>query len=245
MDADDAKDDDIALHLDATVAAIYQADRRDTLRYLVMNRRTGARIGGDPGLALLGQARADDTPSYVDRRLGHDDVRVVTYPHSSPMGPIVVLVAAFTLVLSRELLEDDGPRATLLNAHRWAGLLVGGLTLGRAINRWRSTLANTIGHCPLWQRWMAHGLHGALYVALLALPLLGWALTNARGHAVPLPLGLALPNLIGKDLDLADTLEDAHAYLAWGLAAATPFPVTPVRLAKIARPATSAALARN
>jgi len=96
VDADDAKDDDIALHLDATVAAIYQADRRDTLRYLVMDRRTGARIGGDPRLALLGQARADDTPSYVDRRLGHDDVRVVTYPHSSPMGPIVVLVAETT-----------------------------------------------------------------------------------------------------------------------------------------------------
>lgn len=133
---------------------------------------------------------------------------------------VLLLLGAFTLVLSRELLEDDGPRATLLDAHRWVGLLVGGLTLVRALNRWRSTLADTIGHCPLWQRLMAHGLHGALYVALLALPLLGWALTNARGHAVPLPLGLALPNLIGKDLDLADTLEDAHAYLAWGLAAA-------------------------
>jgi cytochrome b561 len=132
----------------------------------------------------------------------------------------LVLVGVFALVLSRELLEDDAPRAALLKAHRVLGLLVGSITLLRLGTRLRSRLADTTGHCALWQRVLAHGLHAGLYLLLLSLPLLGWALTSARGQMVELPLLGHLPALLERDLDLADTLESWHAGVAWTLAGA-------------------------
>ena len=60
--------------------------------------------------------------------------------------------------------------------------------------------------------------HAALYAALLALPLLGWALSDAAGKP-PHLFGLALPALVAEDDDLADRLLAWHQDLAWVLLA--------------------------
>jgi len=55
---------------------------------------------------------------------------------------------------------------------------------------------------------------------LIALPVVGWALTSA--HDIPLSfLGVIhLPKLVAADSELADNLERLHVWLAWGLLAA-------------------------
>jgi cytochrome b561 len=60
--------------------------------------------------------------------------------------------------------------------------------------------------------------HIALYGLLLALPLLGWALSNAQDRPVHL-FGLTLPALVGADEDLADSLQAWHIDAAWALLA--------------------------
>jgi cytochrome b561 len=69
------------------------------------------------------------------------------------------------------------------------------------------------------QRLVAGAGHGVMYLMLVGLPMLGWALTNARGQPVHLPLIGALPAWPGRDLDLADTLEAWHSTAAWVFAA--------------------------
>jgi cytochrome b561 len=52
--------------------------------------------------------------------------------------------------------------------------------------------------------------HLALYALLVLLPVLGWAMTNAQGHAVTLWGVLPLPELVAIDPDWADTFQEWH-----------------------------------
>lgn len=88
-------------------------------------------------------------------------------------------------------------------------------------------LAARILHYPLGSlsslprplRLAADATHGLLYALLFALPLLGLALSGARGNPVTL-FGLGpLPALLQRDLDLADVLADYHVWAAWALLA--------------------------
>jgi cytochrome b561 len=84
-----------------------------------------------------------------------------------------------------------------------------------------------VGHTPLplpasiapWQQRAAHGLHLVLYVLLFAVPLSGWLMSSAKGlQTVYLGL-LPLPDLIGHDKALGQTLENCHAVLNYTLLA--------------------------
>ncbi|MDL2336321.1 MAG: cytochrome b/b6 domain-containing protein [Pseudomonadota bacterium] len=128
-----------------------------------------------------------------------------------------LLLLVFALVLSRELIDDKTARTLLLQAHRVAGLLVGGLAIFRLGMRSRLPLAEPATGLALWQRRVSRLTQVLMYLMLLSLPVLGWLLTNARGQPVALPLMGSLPVLMERDLDLADTLELVHTYAAWGL----------------------------
>jgi cytochrome b561 len=62
---------------------------------------------------------------------------------------------------------------------------------------------------PRWELRTAHLLHGALYVFLIAMPLLGWLAVSAAGKPVAL-LGVDLPALIGPAPELSKSLKSIH-----------------------------------
>ena len=132
---------------------------------------------------------------------------------------LLVLLLTFSLVLVRDGLEDRGWLQWTLSTHRYLGMTVWLLACVRLVVRSRLPMADTLLVAPRWQQWAAGAVHGLLYLLLLAVPLLGLALTNARGHAVILPLIGALPTWPSRDLDLADTLEQVHSAAAWALTA--------------------------
>ena len=127
------------------------------------------------------------------------------------------VLAEFLLALGRMGTDSTPLRATLLAWHQPLGLLIGAATLARLGVRLRVRLAAWRGSRLV--AWGSSAIHALSYGLLLALPALGLALTNARGHAIALPGLGALPPLLGRDLDLADTLEDWHGALAWTLLA--------------------------
>jgi cytochrome b561 len=53
-------------------------------------------------------------------------------------------------------------------------------------------------------------MHGALYLFMLVVPLLGWLASSAAGFKVVMFGVLPLTDLIGKDKALADSLKDLH-----------------------------------
>ena len=72
---------------------------------------------------------------------------------------------------------------------------------------------------PAWQRRAASIVHGLLYALMLAIPVSGWIYSSSTGISV-VYLGLfPLPDLVGKDKALAETLKAVHVALNFALAA--------------------------
>lgn len=129
------------------------------------------------------------------------------------MSALLFVVCAATII-GREYVETPSLRVFLMNAHRQAGtLLLLGLFLRLTI-RMAGGMANVTRDMSFAARAAAHGCHLALYSLLFALPMLGWASTNAHNVKVTL-FGFTLPDLVAADSDLADTLSDYHAWTAW------------------------------
>ena len=128
------------------------------------------------------------------------------------------LAIAAALILIRDEVDGRGMRSWLLEGHHHFGLFILLLFLARVVLRFRLGKLPSEGNTSAFVRLAAGSTHMALYVLLLAQPLLGWALSNAEGKPVHF-LGLTLPALVASDEDLADSLTVWHQDVAWVLLA--------------------------
>ena len=103
-------------------------------------------------------------------------------------------------------------RFLLINWHKTVGISVLCLTILRTGWRLRNPPPRFL-HMPRWQRLAARGSHAALYLLLFALPLAGWAASNAAGHPVVYFGLFQLPTLVSKDEHLAKSCGMAHGAL--------------------------------
>lgn len=128
----------------------------------------------------------------------------------------LVVAVAVGAILGREWIEDSDGKA-LMRIHTQAGVLVLLFAAFRIVSRFGARAPDTHDRRSPPGR-AAALLHLFLYLVLIALPLLGWAYFNARGKPVVF-FGLELPRLLGRDRDLAETLESLHTTLGWVLLA--------------------------
>jgi cytochrome b561 len=131
---------------------------------------------------------------------------------------VLCVCVAATLILVRDQVDGRVLQQWLLEGHRHFGLLVLILFFLRVALRLRLGKLPSASHGAWPIRVAAALTHIALYALLLALPLLGWALSNALDKPVHF-LGLTLPALVGADEDLADQLQAWHVDAAWWLLA--------------------------
>lgn len=109
-------------------------------------------------------------------------------------------------------------RLKLYNWHKWAGVLILGLSAARLL--WRLVQRPpAMPPMPAWQQRAAHGAHLALYLLFFAVPLSGWAYSSAAGFPIVLFAVLPLPDWVPVSRELAETLKPVHHYLAYALAA--------------------------
>jgi cytochrome b561 len=124
----------------------------------------------------------------------------------------VLVLAAYLLVEQRDLFpRGSGGRAAMLQGHFWVGVSIGVLAWWRLALRARAGAPPIAPPLPDWQAWPSRVLHLALYLFLVAMPLLGLATAWSDGKSLYLPFtGIALPALLPADRDLAHQLEDLH-----------------------------------
>ena len=130
---------------------------------------------------------------------------------------VVAIVVAVAVMFVRDAVEDRVWRQVLLETHRQLGLLV---LIGagvRIVLRLHRGLADHAPDMSALLRWAAKAAHLLMYGVLIALPLLGWAVTSAHGVALKFLGSVPLPRILSPDSELADTLTDYHVWLAWGL----------------------------
>ncbi|WP_182083962.1 cytochrome b [Aureimonas sp. ME7] len=129
-----------------------------------------------------------------------------------------LLVAMFALAWTFEALGPSDLGAALVDWHRSFGLLLLAVVIARLVWRLTHKVEPIPPGIPAWERWLAAAVQGALYLLLVAMPLLGWAASAATGDVVR-AFGLPLPEILPMDEDLGDRLFQIHGTLAWVLLA--------------------------
>ncbi|MCI1710304.1 MAG: cytochrome b/b6 domain-containing protein [Chiayiivirga sp.] len=121
---------------------------------------------------------------------------------------LLLLAAAYACIELRGFFpRGSSVREGLKDWHYLLGMTVFALVWVRAALRLRGPLPP-----PMllgWQQWMAGVMHLLLYLFMIAMPLLGWALLSAEGkppHWGP----VALPALVESDANLAERVESWH-----------------------------------
>lgn len=130
----------------------------------------------------------------------------------------VMLIGSFAVGIYMSGLPFSIQRVKLFNYHKWAGMTILALTLLRLL--WRLSHARPPeAPGPRWQQRAARFTHAAMYLLCLAIPMVGWAYSSAKGFQIVVFGVLPMPNLLMVDPDLAEAIKPWHGRLAFVLAA--------------------------
>lgn len=101
--------------------------------------------------------------------------------------------------------------------HKWIGCTVFALAVLRVIWRASHPAPALPRRVSDWQRGIAHGVHGLLYVLILVIPLAGYLYSSAANVPVVYLGMLPLPRLIAPNPMLKEVFKNTHIYLNWVL----------------------------
>jgi cytochrome b561 len=110
----------------------------------------------------------------------------------------IAALITFELILG-SVMESfpQSVRFLLVRTHATGGLLVLVLSVLRVVWRLTHRPPPFSADMSAWERALAHGVHYALYLAMLSMPLIGWAILSAHpahpGHGIGLVGALQLP----------------------------------------------------
>ena len=125
----------------------------------------------------------------------------------------LLVLIVFSVILFREGLDDGDQRKFLLDIHRAFGLSILGFVVIRMGVRLRFGREPVVKTTPILHV-LSVSAQMIMYVAMIGLPLLGWAQSSARARHFKL-FDVKLPSLVSHDPDFADVLADWHETLAW------------------------------
>lgn len=72
---------------------------------------------------------------------------------------------------------------------------------------------------PAWQRLAAKATHWVFYVLFFAIPISGWLFSSAKGFQTVYLGVLPIPDLIGKNDDIAPIIKQVHLIASYSLGA--------------------------
>lgn len=106
-------------------------------------------------------------------------------------------------------------RPVLIDLHQPLGIAILCLALVRLANRLCRPVPALPASVPRWQATAAHLSHVLLYLLMVGLPILGWAMRSAGNWPVILAGDWRLPALVPENPMLYAWLRLAHGALAW------------------------------
>jgi cytochrome b561 len=123
---------------------------------------------------------------------------------------LFLIVAVYACIELRELYpKGSAIREALKSWHFMLGLAVFGLVWLRLIARLFGRTPPIVPRPPEWQLHVARAAELAIYVFMIAMPLLGWMILSGEGKPIPF-FGMQLPALIAESEAFARQLEDIH-----------------------------------
>lgn len=122
---------------------------------------------------------------------------------------LVLMVAVYACIEMHEVYGRTPTGAMFENWHSMLGLAILWLTVLRLGLRFMQPVPLITPPLVRWQQLLATLMHVALLAFMLAMPVIGWVLLSAEGHAVVF-FGLPLPALTAPDRAFAETVKEVH-----------------------------------
>lgn len=125
----------------------------------------------------------------------------------------VLIIGLLALGLYMHELPLSPRKLELYSWHKWFGVTVFMLVWLRLA--WRTahpTPPPPVGLSPLFKN-IARLAHGLLYVLMVLIPLSGWLMSSAKGFQTVWFGVLPIPDLLPRDKELGDRLQDVHEVL--------------------------------
>ena len=131
----------------------------------------------------------------------------------------VAIVGSFSLGLYMADLPLSPQKLKLYSWHKWAGVSIFLFVLLRLVWRLTHRPPAMPPGTPAWQVKIAAATHVLLYVLMFAVPLSGWLMSSAKGFQTVWFGVLPLPDLLDKNKELGDLLQQVHMLLNFSMAA--------------------------
>lgn len=131
----------------------------------------------------------------------------------------IAIAGSFSVGLYMHELPLSPQKLQLYSWHKWAGVtifLFVALRLGWRLLHRPPELPAAM---PAWQRKAAEATHLLLYLLMFAVPITGWLMSSAKGFQTVYFGVLPLPDLLGKNKELGDLLQQVHKLLNFSMAA--------------------------
>jgi cytochrome b561 len=127
---------------------------------------------------------------------------------------LLLIIVGLGISMTRWVADEN--KIQVYSWHEWAGITVFALTAFRLL--WRLSHPAPPITLPPLEKFTAAAVYVAMYLILLAQPIVGWLMSTAFGFPV-VYLGLVpLPAPVSEDRALAERLEVVHITLAIALA---------------------------
>ena len=131
----------------------------------------------------------------------------------------IAIVGSFSVGLYMHELPLSPQKLKLYSWHKWAGVTIFLFVVVRLGWRLSHRPPELPAGMPAWQRSVAEATHVLLYLLIFAVPITGWLMSSAKGFQTVYFGVLPLPDLLVKDADLGDLLQEAHKLLNFSMAA--------------------------
>ncbi len=130
----------------------------------------------------------------------------------------LAIITTFSVGLYMSDLSLSPVKLKLYSWHKWAGVTIFLLLWFRLAWRLTHRPPASATAIPAWQQSMAKLAHVLFYVLMIAVPLSGWLMSSAKGFQTVYFGLLPLPDLLGKNKALGETLTTVHQTLNFSLA---------------------------
>ena len=131
----------------------------------------------------------------------------------------VAIIGSFSLGLYMVNLPLSPQKLRLYSWHKWAGVTIFLFVVLRLGWRLLHPPPELPAGMPAWQRKAAEATHVLLYLLMFAVPLTGWLMSSAKGFQTVWFGVLPLPDLLDKNKELGDLLQQVHMLLNFSMAA--------------------------
>lgn len=127
----------------------------------------------------------------------------------------MALLVLAMLFIGVAMVSTTGPAySALLQLHRPIGIAILILVVLRLIVRLATGAPPLPADLPAAQKLAAKGSHVLLYLAMIGMPLIGWAMLSAGGYPVVVLKSVVLPAILPHDIVLYHLLRTAHTIVA-------------------------------